>query len=355
MSTMRRTLLRMPLAACAVAASGSPPRKVISENDPANVKLAHRVRSGISDEDLLFLKQVGLKWARAEFDPAAPIEEIRRTKERFARYGIGLASCAHYAQRSLNIELGRPGRDVDIEHCQAIVRELGRNGVPILAYDWHPANTYTTAMVEHRGYRVRQFSVDDFRRKVEKRAFDRVYSEAEMEANHNYFVKALLPVAEQAGVRLALHPDDPPVLEMMNGVGRVFRNYEGYRRADKLFGRSPSWGIRLCVGTWAEGGSQMGKNVFEMIQDFGGRGKIYDLDFRNVSSPLPVFNETFPDDGALDMYAVMKTLRQVGYNGPLVADHIPDLIGDSGIRRAGTAYSIAYIRSLIRRANEEVG
>jgi mannonate dehydratase len=235
------------------------------------------------------------------------------------------------------------------------VREMGRHGIPILVYDWHPANTYTTAMVEHRGYGVRQFSVDDFRSKVEKRAFDREYSTEEMEANHNYLVKALLPVAEQAGVRLALHPDDPPVLEMMNGVGRVFRNYEGYRRADKLFGHSRAWGIRLCVGTWAEGGDQMGKNVFEMIQDFGGRGKIYDVDFRNVSSPLPVFNETFPDGGFLDMYAVMKTLRQVGYNGPLVADHIPELIGDSGIRRAGTAYSIAYIRSLIRRANEEVG
>ena len=124
----------------------------------------------------------------------------------------------------------------------------------------------------------------------------RVYSADEIWANYTYFIKAVLPVAEEAGIKMALHPDDPP-LAMMNGVAKLFVNYDGYRRAEQIAAGSRAWGIRLCVGTWAEGGDQMGKDVFGMIQDFGGRGKLYDVDFRNVTSPLPRFAETFPDDG----------------------------------------------------------
>jgi len=92
-----------------------------------------------------------------------------------------------------------------------------------------------------------------------------------------------------------------------------------------------------------------------MIQDFGGRGKIIDVHFRNVGSPLPHFVETFPDDGYVDMYQVMKALRQGRFSRAAVPDHVPGLVGDSGIRRAGTAYCIAHMRALLRRANEEVG
>ncbi len=106
---------------------------------------------------------------------------------------------------------------------------------------------------------------------------------------------------------------------------------------------------------WSEGGDQMGKDVLGMIRDFGGRGKIFDIDFRNVSSPLPSFQETLPDEGFVDLYQVMKALREVRYAGPMVPDHVPQLAGDTGIKRAGTAYCISYMRSLLRRANEEVG
>jgi mannonate dehydratase len=92
-----------------------------------------------------------------------------------------------------------------------------------------------------------------------------------------------------------------------------------------------------------------------MIRDFGRRGKIFDVHFRNVSGPLPHFVETFPDDGYLDMYQVMRTLREVGFNGAMVPDHVPQLAGDRGIRPAGTAYCIACMHSWLRRANEEVG
>jgi mannonate dehydratase len=141
----------------------------------------------------------------------------------------------------------------------------------------------------------------------------------------------------------------------MNGVAKLFVNYEGYHRAEQIANGSPNWGLTFCVGTWSEGGDKMGKNVFEMIRDFGGRGKIFEVHFRNVTGPLPHFVETFPDDGYMDMYQVMKSLRQVRFNGAIEPDHVPHLAGDSGLLRAGTAYCIAYMRALLRRANEEIG
>ena len=91
-----------------------------------------------------------------------------------------------------------------------------------------------------------------------------------------------------------------------------------------------------------------------MIEDFGGRGKIFAVHFRNVSAPLPVFHETFQDDGYMDMYQVMKALRQVKCTASLIPDHYPTIVNDPGHRIADT-YSITYMRSLLRRANEEVG
>jgi mannonate dehydratase len=217
------------------------------------------------------------------------------------------------------------------------------------------ANTFTTATVERRVYKTREFNLADFRAKVEKQKFEREYSEEEVWDAFVYYLKRVLPVAEEANVKLAMHPSDPPVIEKMNGVGRIFRNYEGYRRAEQLAAKSKHWGVRLCVGTWSEGGDQMGKDVLGMIRDFGGRGKLFDIDFRNVTSPLPSFQETFPDEGYVDMYQVMKALREVRYAGPMVPDHVPQLAGDPGIKRAGTAYCISYMRALLRRANEEVG
>ena len=159
----RRDLLGLPLAAAALspqshAQSTSKTRKVIDEFDPANIKLAHRVSIRASDDDLLFLKQIGLRYIRAEIPFDAKLDELAPARDRFARSGISIISCAHYAHRSLNIGLARPGveREKDIETCMAVVRELGRLGVSILVLDWHPANVYTSATVDTpRGYKAR--------------------------------------------------------------------------------------------------------------------------------------------------------------------------------------------------------
>lgn len=353
-TTTRRTVLKLPLVAVAASIRSATATETIGEDDPGNIKIARRIPWNVTEDDLLFFKQIGLRWARLEYGSEDPgVDKLRAVQKRFAKYDMKIYSAVQHAYRSLKIQLGQPGRDEDIETYQRFLRSLGELGIPVAAYDFHPANTYTTAKVKQRGYVAREFSLADFRNKVEKQRFDREYSADEIWANYTYFMKAVLPVAAEAKVKLALHPDDPP-LAKMNGVAKLFIHYDGYKRAEEIAGGSPWWGVRFCAGTWMEGGDKMGKDVFGMIEEFGGRGKIYDVDFRNVSAPLPHFVETFLDDGYMDMYQVMKALRVVGYSGSLVPDHIPELTGDDGIRRAGTAYCIAYLRALLRRANEEV-
>jgi mannonate dehydratase len=355
-SMRRRQFLGSALAAAGWSLRAQMRAARIAESDPHNAKLCHRLDAKtITDDDLRFLQQIGLEWVRLEFgEGEVTLDTLAAARRRFAQFGMRIYSGVHYSYRSRAVQLGEPGRDRDIETYQNFLRNLGKLEIPVASYDFHPANTYTTKMVQHRGYTAREFDLDDFRKRVEKRQFDREYSADEIWASYTYFVKAVLPVAEEAGVKLALHPDDPPVAKM-NGVAKLFTHYDGYRRAEEISGKSPNWGLTFCVGTWSEGGDRMGKNVFEMIRDFGGRGKIFEVHFRNVTGPLPHFVETFPDDGYMDMYQVMKALRQVGFSGAVEPDHVPRLAGDSGMLRAGTAYCIACMRAFLRRANEEVG
>ena len=326
------------------------------EYDPGNVKLSHRMPiRGMTDDDLLFLQQLGIRHARIEFGDTATFDYMRATQERLKRFHMTIYSAVHYAYRRTRLQLGQPGRDQDIEEFNRFLTDCGKLQIPVANIDWHPANTYTTSEVlTPRGYRARQFKLSDFRAKIEKQAFDRVYTADDIWNTYTYFIKAALPVAEKANVALALHPDDPP-LAMMNGVAKLFVHYDGYHRAEQIAGNSKHWGLTFCIGTWSEGGTQMGKNVFEMIRDFGGRGKIFDVHFRNVSSPMPEFIETFPDDGYMDMAAVMRALREVKFHGAAQPDHIPAFQGDDKFRRAGVAYAIANMRTMLRQANRDAG
>jgi mannonate dehydratase len=343
----RRAFFSLPLAAAA-----APLR---DEYDPGNIKIATRLYlKSATDADLLFLKQLGLRWVHAEFGPAAPHDHIRATQERLGRFGLKIYMAVMDAYRSLKVQLGQPGRDEEIARFRTFLADLGKLGIPVAKIDFHPGNTYTTRQIETpRGYTAREFDLETFR-KQEKQMFDRVYTADDIWANFKYFLDAVLPVAEASNVRLALHPDDPP-LAMMNGVAKVFIDYAGIRRAEEIARGSKHFGLTFCAGTWSEGGDKMGKDVFGMIDDYGKRGKIFTVHLRNVSSPLPRFHETFHDDGYMDMYQVVKALRKVRFSGSMVPDHIPVLNGDDAFRRAGHAYTISYMRSLLRRANEEVG
>ena len=204
--TTRLDFFKAPLAAGAAGAMlgagfGRPVRAgqsrsgPIDEYDPGNVKVAQRVSSNVSDNYLLLLKQIGLRWTDVIFGSNGDLDHMRHTQKRFARFGLTIYAGRHYAYRNLKLQLGQPGRDEYIEQYQSFLRNLGKLGIPVSGHDFHPANTYTTAQVGRRGYTAREFNLNDFREKIEKQRSDREYSAEQIWANYTYFLKTVLPVA----------------------------------------------------------------------------------------------------------------------------------------------------------------
>lgn len=148
-------------------------------------------------------------------------------------------------------------------------------------------------------------------------------------------------------MRIGVHPDDPPV-PVLAGVPRcIFTSVAGYRRAFEIAG-SPNVGMCLCIGCWLEGGRVItGKDPEETIRYFSGR-KIWKVHFRSVDKPLPHFVETFMDNGYYDMYKAMKALHEVKFDGIVILDHSPSMVGGGN---AQLAYGFAYMKALLRKAN----
>ena len=173
----------------------------------------------------------------------------------------------------------------------------------------------------------------------------RKYSKEELWDNYTYFIREIAPVAEEAGVRIGIHPDDPPV--DLGGIPRhIFGTFDGYAKALEI-AKSPSIGVCLCAGTWLEGGKAMGKDVYEAARAFAKMGKLWKVHFRNVTAPSPYFVETYIDNGYADMLKLMQTLVDVDFRGNLIADHVPAMAPG---RHASWSYSMGYIRALHQAA-----
>jgi mannonate dehydratase len=322
------------------------------------IKIAVQLSSNPSDEDLQFVKQLGAEyvtiWVHAE---ESTYENFVRLREKVEAAGLNVWNIGNLNVHNMEeVTLNLPGRDQKVEEYKTYLRNLGKAGVYYTTYAhmgngiWSTPRESTRGGAPARGFNLAKADAGYWDKKVFRGPLThgRVYSEKEIWDNYTYFIKAVAPVAEEAGVRIGIHPDDPPV-PVLGGVPRcIFGNFEGYRRAFEI-ADSPNIGICLCCGTWLEGGKLMGKDVLETIHYFGSRGKIFKIHFRNVNAPLPYFVETFMDDGYMDMYKVMRALREVNFSGVMIPDHIPEMIGG----RAGTAYSIAYMKALRKRANEE--
>ena len=170
-------------------------------------------------------------------------------------------------------------------------------------------------------------------------------TEAQMWSNYEYFMKAVLPVAEEEGLKLALHPDDPPV-PMLGGVARLFYKPENFKKAYDLVGRSEAWSLDLCLGCCSEmpGGRA---NVVEMIEHLGPRWKIRYVHCRDVQGTVPTFQECFIGEGNWDPAEIMLLLKRNGFTGFLLDDHVPHMDGDSTWNHRARAHAIGYMQGLL--------
>ena len=270
---------------------------------------------------------------------------IRLVQDRFAEHGLSVIAIEDTAPMDA-IRLGLPGRDEQIEHVQIQLRAMGKLGIRVLCYNWMAITSWarTDVAVPLRGGALSS----GFDRAVAD-ALPPLIAEGEIVADQlwdalRYFLAAVVPVAEEAGVRLALHPDDPP-LPSMRGVPRIANSLDAYRRVLDLY-PSPSNAVTLCQGNFG----LMTTDLPALIGEFGARGAIAFVHFRDVRGSAENFIETFHDEGQNDLEACMRAYADVGFHGPLRPDHVPTFAGESndrpGYATLGRLYALGYIRAL---------
>ena len=242
-------------------------------------------------------------------------------------------------------KLGLAGRDEEIEHTCDLIRNMGALGIPVWCYEWMPVFNWmrTSTTVPTRGGALATGFDNALMRNAPLTEYG-VVTEDQLWDNLRYFLEAVIPVAEKANVKLAMHPDDPP-LSPIRGLGRIMRSIENYQRLLDLV-PSPVNGITLCQGNF----TMMTDDLPSAIRHFGKQGKIFFVHFRDVRGTPEKFVETFHDDGKTDMLACMQAYREVGFDGVCRPDHVPTMEGDSNDRPSysniGRLFAIGYIKGL---------
>ena len=248
------------------------------------------------------------------------------------------------------IRLGLPGRDAEIENVCEMLTNMGAVGIDVWCYNFMAVFNWTRTSVTtptRGGALVTSYDHSWLASAALTQAG--VVTEERLWENYEYFMRRVVPVAEKVKVKLALHPDDPPI-SPIRGVSRIFRSLDAFKRAIELV-PSDYNGITFCQGCFAE----MGANIPGAIRYFGERHKMFFAHFRNVRGTAARFEETFHDEGDTDMLEAMRTYRAVGFDGPMRPDHVPTMEGDGndspGYTDRGRLFAIGYMKGLLEGVN----
>jgi len=326
----------------------------------ANIELCLAYFYGLQERKMALSRQMGVTGV---VSPSSPWMLNMREIKPWTLEALTAVKDA-YAQRGMQwrvlegtppldkAKLGIAGKDEEIENFITLMRNMARIKVDIICYNWMPVINWARTDFERKGRGdalVTAFNYESVRN-LPLTDHGEVSPEA-MWSNLEYFLKAVVPEAEKNGIKLALHPDDPPV-PSIRGISRIMTSADAFKRLIEIV-PSPSNGLTLCQGTFAT----MGEDIPSVIKYFGKRNKIFFVHFRDIRGDKWNFEETFHDEGKTDMYKAMKTYYEVGFNGPMRPDHVPTVAGDNndhpGYSELGTLFAIGYIKGLIEAAGNE--
>ncbi len=312
--------------------------------------VSHRRREQLTPGHLSYLRQMGVEAVEVRIPSARSsledLLDVRKSVEQagLAVHEIMLADGYNFTHAAV----GHTEGEAEIARFVRFLEDLGRAGVDKTTYAWHTGGAFRTGTASTRGCSTRLFELAEAARMPA--LYGREYGDDEVWRAYGRWLERVLPVAERTGVRLQLHPNDPPVSHA--GVARIFRSGAAFERAMEMAGHSPYSGVLFCVGCWAEmsGPDGRGEDIVAAIRSLGGRGHILQVHFRNIDRPLPDFRETFPDNGYVDMAALVRALAEVGFGGMIVPDHVPSPEGSEASLQTAEGYVLGYIRGLIDAA-----
>lgn len=273
------------------------------------------------------------------------IDSLRLTQRRFEDAGISIAGLEGDQFDMSRIKLGLDGRDADIEIYCRMLRNMGELGIHLLCYNFMPSIGWFRSKTDvpgRGGALVSRFDVTGIPATSLNQA---PISSEKVWENYEYFLRKVMPVAESSGVRMALHPDDPPIPNLQ-GVGRIFGTPEAFERAYAL-APSPSNGVTFCRASF----KLMGADLTALIRHFARNGRLCFLHLRAVKGTAESFEEVFHDEAAAELIETLTACRQEGFSGPLRCDHVPTLAGESnenpGYGALGRLFADGYVLGLL--------
>ena len=241
-------------------------------------------------------------------------------------------------------KIGLPGRDDQIEVACELIRNMGRLDIPVWCYEWMPLGVLRTSSAAPARGGALATGYDHQRLRDAPLTDCGEVTADQLWENLRYFLERVVPVAAEAGVKLAMHPDDPP-LSPIRGVARIMSRVEDFQRLIDLV-PSPANGITLCQGNF----TLMTDDLPSVIRRFGEQGRIFFVHFRDVRGTPEKFVETFHDEGQTDMAACMRAYRDIGYEGVCRPDHVPTMEGDTNdhpmYSSIGRLFAIGYLTGL---------
>ncbi|HIA19275.1 MAG TPA: mannonate dehydratase [Planctomycetaceae bacterium] len=318
------------------------------------MKLAS-VLTPMSDENLALAAQTGVECItlryqgpdKSDWQPA--LERIR---------AVGLQPAAvEDAIAMENIIRGTEGRDDEIDGILKLLEIMADLEIPVLCYNFMAGTDWVRTRVdvaERGGAMVTEFNLDQIDQAVSLDDASRslqheVLTADQLWENLEYLLQRIVPRAESLGINLAMHPDDPP-LDAFLGRARIMNCVENFLRLVSLV-PSPVNGICFCQGTFAE----MGVDIPAAIRQLGPH--IHYVHFRDIRGTRESFAETFHDNGPTDMVTAIRTYRDVGFDGPIRPDHVPQLIGEEdgqpGYTMLGRLFAYGYMRGLMQAADQD--
>ena len=301
-----------------------------------------------SDHDITwdFAKQCGVEHGvirlpeTKEFD-ITDISHWKSVYKRFSDFGIKpLIIEPMPNELHDHIKAGDNLRDESIEKAIKMLEIMNEFDIRTICFNFmaHIGWLRTTESIKERGGAlVTGFDINDFTPINKKITADELWK------NYEYFIKAIIPYAEKYNIKLALHPDDPP-LPKLGEVERIMISYENIKKAISLV-KSPNLGVTMCQATYL----MMGEDLYDVIPKLA--DKIFFVHFRNTKGNKYKFNETFHDNGEIDMSDILKLYKNCNIDVPIRVDHVPLMAGENqglaGYTALGRLFAIGYLKGIM--------